>query len=73
MLPDDVWMAYINTSLVGHTGFGNGQVWQTSETYLFDRNAKRGRGEIYRITVTGPLAGTEELLIEDGRGIDTGL
>jgi hypothetical protein len=74
LLPDDFWLACIDTSLVGHTGFGNGQVWESADTYLFDRNGKpRSGGEIYRMTITGPSAGTEQLLITGSRAVDTGL
>ncbi len=67
-----MWQNCIVPNLVGHTGFGNGQVWESADTYLFDRNAKRGRGDIYRMYI-GETLGTEELLIENGRGMDTGL
>jgi len=71
---DDFWLACIDTSLVGHTGFGNGQVWESADTYLFDRNGKTNSGgEIYRMTVTGPNAGIEQLLIKGSRAMDTGL
>jgi len=71
---DDFWLACIDTSLVGHTGFGNGQVWESADTYLFDRNGKpMSGGEIYRMTITGGYAGTEQLLIRGSRTMDTGL
>jgi hypothetical protein len=75
-LPDTHWELCLDTSLVGHTGFSNGQAWESSDSYLFDRLGQQGpagRGYIYRIYVTGPNAGTEELLIENARGLDTGL
>jgi hypothetical protein len=68
-----LWQGCTVNGLVGHDGFSNGHVWQSADTYLFDRNANRGRFEIYRINITGPSAGTEELLIENGSGMDTGL
>ena len=68
-----LWQGCTVNGLVGHAGFSNGHVWQSADTYLFDRNANRGRFEIYRINITGPSAGTEELLIENGWGMDTGL
>lgn len=73
LLSDDFWVACIDTSLFGHTGFGNGQVWESSNTYLYDRNAKHGSANIHRTTISGGSAGIEELLIENGRGMDTGL
>ena len=73
-LPDNLWTACLDTSLLGHSGFGNGQVWESADTYLFDRNGKvNSGGEIYRMTITGPYAGTEQLLIKGSRAVDTGL
>ncbi len=68
-----LWQGCIVDDLVGHTGFSNGQVWESANTYLFDRNAKRGRFEIYRMYITGDFVGVEELLIENGQSMDTGL
>ena len=75
LLPDDHWLGCIHsTPFVGHTGFGNGKVWESPETYLFDRNATRGHGgNIFRFYATGEMAGIEELLIEGSRAMDTGL
>jgi hypothetical protein len=68
-----IWQGCIVPGLIGHTGFGGGQVWESADTYLFNRTANRGRQDIYRFYIRGPSAGTEELLFEDGGGIDTGL
>jgi hypothetical protein len=68
-----IWPGCIVNGLVGENWFGNGQVWESTDTYLFDRNTKPGRADIYRKYVTGQFVGTEELLIKDARGMDTGL
>jgi len=73
MAQSSMWVGCIVPGLIGHTGFGNGMVWESADTYLFDRNTNAGRSDIYRIYVTDGMAGTEELLIENGRGMDTGL
>ncbi len=49
-----------------------GDSWQTSDALLFSRLGKR-HYDIYRRYIAGPDSGTEELLIENARGADTGL
>ena len=69
-----IWQGCIVPDLIGHTGFTNSQVWESADTYLFDRHVRVGRFEIYRVHIRGQLAGTEQLLIENGQaGMDTGL
>ena len=49
-----------------------GDSWQSSDALLFSRLGKR-HYDIYRRYIAGPFSGTEELLIENARGADTGL
>jgi len=64
----DFWMQCIDNQLLNGD---RGTSWQSASTYLTSNRGKR-QHDIYRRYVTGMLAGTEELLIENGRGPDTG-
>ncbi len=66
-----IWPECIVPSLLAG---GNARSWESPDSYLFDRLAPQGRGRynIYRIYVSGALAGTEVLLIETARFADTG-
>ena len=64
----DLWMQCIDNQLLNGTGRDS---WQSPEAFLTSRLVKR-HYNIYRRYVTGALAGTEQLLIEDGRFADTG-
>lgn len=48
-----------------------GDSWQSPDALLFSRLVKR-HYDIYQRYITGEFAGTEQLLIENGRGADTG-
>jgi hypothetical protein len=48
------------------------RAWESSDSYLFYRNAKGRRVEIYRFYVSGSLEGREEKLIENGWFPDSG-
>jgi hypothetical protein len=70
--PYDLWMQCIDYQFF-HIG-GNGDSWQTPGTLLTTHNVGQKRQKnIYRSYVTGGLAGTEELLIENACCVDTGL
>jgi hypothetical protein len=48
------------------------RAWESSDSYLFYRNAKGRRYEIYRFYVSGSQEGREEKLIENGWLPDSG-
>jgi hypothetical protein len=54
---------------------GGGIVWDTPDSYLFDRLSQQGkpRKDIFRLHVSGSIAGTEEVLIERAERPDTGM
>ena len=68
LLPRDFWHACIDPDLLGH---GNANSWQSPDAYLFSGREKR-HYNIYRLYVSGGVADTKELIIENGRHADTG-
>lgn len=71
-LPPDFWHQCIVTGTFFSPNIhGGGDSWQSPDAILTSTYARRGY-DIYRRYIAGPLAGTEELLIENARGADTG-
>ena len=73
--PFDLWLACVDTTVFAAGTGGNS--WQTPEALLGHGRATSHhhtwQNNIYRIYVSGALAGTNQLLIENGRDPDTGL
>jgi hypothetical protein len=70
----DLWLACV-VNFIGFTRQTGRITWDTPDSYLFDRLSQQGkpRKDIFRLDVTGPYAGTEEVLIERAEGPDTGM
>ena len=69
----DLWRNWcVATNSYGDEVNVGGKAWQTPNALLDHYRQKNGRRDIYRRYIDGPLAGTEELLIEGGFALDTG-
>jgi hypothetical protein len=70
----DLWLACV-VNFIGFTRQTGRIVWDTPDSYLFDRLSQQGkpRKDIFRLHVTGAFAGTEEMLVEKAERPDTGM
>ena len=67
-----LWQVCLDTGVFfAAYNHGGGDSWQSPEALLTSTLNNRSY-DIYRRYVTGPYAGTEQLLIETGRGADNG-
>jgi hypothetical protein len=74
LLTTDFWRACLDDESVWNLSsylHGGGDSWQSPDSLLFSLLGKR-HYDIYRRYITGELAGTEQLLVENARGADTG-
>ncbi|VUX55296.1 protein of unknown function [uncultured Woeseiaceae bacterium] len=75
--PVDLWRGCLETStFFAAFNRGGGDSWQTPDALITstqNRSVDPLVDDLYRRYVAGPLAGTEQLLIENAGGADTGL
>jgi hypothetical protein len=64
-----IWQDCIVNDLLAING--TGEAWDSPNSYLFYRSAKR-RDDIYRFNVSGGMPGIEEILISSGQNPDAG-